>query len=162
MPRVYVDGNSARFFADSFCTVNCELYTGERLESLEPRRLFPMSGAYEYISLLDKNGKEQMIIRSVDTLDPDSAKVIRDVLGDYYRIPKITQVHDTLVRNWMIRFDVTTDMGDTEIVVKSVFSDMKLLFEKRVMIKDASDNRYEIPDLYALDPKSIKIIESFI
>lgn len=160
--RTYVDGNSARFTYDSFCTVNAELYTGEKFTSLEPRRLFPTSGPQEMISLLDRDGKEQMIIRSIASLDPDSAKVIKDALGDYYRIPVITEIHSTKVSNWLIQFQVTTDRGDTNIMVKSVFSDIKLLFEKRVLIKDASDNRYEIPDLYALDPKSMKIIDAFL
>ena len=161
MSRNYVDCNNARFTPASFCTVRCELYTGEVFEELEPRRLFPVSSNDKFVSLLDLDGKEQMMIRSLSDLDSDSRAVILDALGDYYRIPVITAVHRQYVSNWMIRFAVTTNYGDTDIVVRTVFTDIKFLYGKRVMIKDGNDNRYEIPDLYALDDKSIKIMECF-
>ena len=69
MSRKYVDGDSVRFTPSSFCQVDAELFGGERINALEPRRLFPLSGPDRYISLLNEEGKEQMIVRSLDSLD---------------------------------------------------------------------------------------------
>ena len=52
MSRKYVDGDSVRFTPSSFCQVDAELFGGERINALEPRRLFPLSGPDRYISLL--------------------------------------------------------------------------------------------------------------
>ena len=85
MSRKYVDGDSVRFTPSSFCQVDAELFGGERINALEPRRLFPLSGPDRYISLLNEEGKEQMIVRSLDSLDKKSAEAIRACLTDYYR-----------------------------------------------------------------------------
>ena len=53
MARLYVDGNTARFTKKDICLVDMELFGGEKVEDLEPRRLFPVSGRMKYISLLD-------------------------------------------------------------------------------------------------------------
>ena len=35
---------------------------------------------------------------------------------------------------------------------------MKMFYDKRILIKDSNDNRYEIPNIYALDKRSQKLI----
>ena len=60
MSRNFVDADSVRLSEASFCTVRAELYTGEVFDELEPRRLFPLSGPDEYISLLDESGNEKI------------------------------------------------------------------------------------------------------
>ncbi len=162
MPRNYVDQDSVRIKPVSFCTVSAELYSGEHFDELEVRRLFPLSGAEEYISLLDKDGNEKMIIRSIASLDPESASAVRACLDDYYRIPKIEAINECVDKNGAVRFTVVTNYGPCVFNVKNRHSDIKLFYGKRVMMKDASDNRYEIPDVYALDRKSMRIMSEYL
>ena len=74
MARLYVNGDEVRFTRRDMCSVDAEFYDGKRIENLEPRRLFPVSGMTRYITLLDEDGKEQAIIRNIDTLMPESKK----------------------------------------------------------------------------------------
>ena len=47
-----------------------------------------------------------------------------------------------------------------EIEITHRQSDIKVIYSRRVLIKDSSDNRYEIPDYEELDAKSLKKIAS--
>ena len=55
---------------------------GKVLHGLEPRRLFPVTKNEEYITLLDSDGEEVAIIRSLRDLDANSAQIIRNSLDD--------------------------------------------------------------------------------
>lgn len=162
MPRNYVDGNTVRFAPYSFCQVTATLYSGEVIEGLEPRRLFPLSGPDEYISLFDGDGNERMIVRSLSSLDGESASALRGCLSEYYRIPQITSFDGCTDKFGLLKFTVGTNFGATTFTVKNRHSDIKLLYGKRIMIKDSSDNRYEVPDMNELDKKSLKLISSYL
>lgn len=162
MPRNYVDQDSVRIKPVSFCTVSADLYSGEHFDELEPRRLFPLSGADEYISLLDKEGNEKMIVRSLTALDPESAAAVKGCLSDYYRIPKIEAINECIDKNGSVRFSVVTNYGPCTFNIKNRHADIKLFYGKRVMMKDASDNRYEIPDVNSLDKKSLRIMAEYL
>ena len=57
---------------------------------------------------------------------------------------------------------VETDHGNAEFRIRNRHSDMKIYPEDRVIIRDSSDNRYEIESLAALDRKSWILISSFL
>ena len=56
MARTYIEGDEARIERTDFCKVTLTYYDGRRIENLEPRRLFPLSGLHKYITLLDGEG----------------------------------------------------------------------------------------------------------
>ena len=72
--------------------VHLSLADGTAFECLEPRRLFPVNRPNEYITLLDSEGVERAVIRNINELSPESAKVVRDSLEDYYLVPQITRI----------------------------------------------------------------------
>ena len=162
MSRRFVDANSVRLRPASFCTVSAELYSGEVFDELEPRRLFPLSGPDEFISLLDQSGREQMIVRKLSALDESSAEAIKASLADYYRIPKIEAITECFDKNGALKFTVTTNYGACTFSVKDRHADIKLLYGRRVMMKDSNDNRYEIPDINVIDSKSRHIMAGYI
>ena len=162
MSRHFVDANTVRLRPASFCTVSAELFSGEVFDELEPRRLFPLSGPDEFISLLDGSGTERLIVRKIDALDEESAKVMRASLADYYRIPKIEAVTECFDKNGALKFTVVTNYGPCTFSVKDRHADIKLLYGKRVMMKDGNDNRYEIPDIAELDSKSRHIMQGYL
>ena len=159
MPRMYVTGNDIRLRSHDKIFVDVEMFTGEKFENLEPRRLFPVTGANDYISFLDENGEEKFILRHITDLPEDQQEMLRTCLWEYYRIPKITRIihRDDSTHLWT--WTVDTDRGEFTFEITNVLSSIKLFYDKRVLIKDSKDNRYEIPDLYKLDPKSIKSIQ---
>lgn len=160
MARLYIDGDEVRITKRDFCCVDVEFYSGQKLEKLEPRRLFPVSGLTKYITLLDENGKEQAIIRNVDALMPDSKNVIIECLQEYYLVPKILKLIDINEKLGMLKWTVETDRGTHTFEIRNRHSDIKMLYDGRVLVKDSNDNRYEITDYKSLDKHSLSLLSS--
>lgn len=92
MPRNFIDEQQIKLTINDKIYIDAELYTGEKFTMLEPHRLFPVSGLMKYISLLDEEGNEQLIIRNVDNLLPESKEALLTCLNERYMIPKITRL----------------------------------------------------------------------
>ena len=162
MSRFYVDGNMARFIRKDICLVDMELFSGETVEDLEPRRLFPVSGRMKYITLLDAEGKEHAIIRDVETLSPESKAVILECLREYYLIPKITALLERTEKYGVLRWKVRTDRGVQELRIRNRNADIKQLYDGRILVRDSNDNRYEIVDYRTLDRDSLRLLSADI
>lgn len=160
--RRYIDGDNAKFTRKDLFLVDVEFFGGEKLENLEPRRLFPLSGLTRYIILLDKDGEEQALIRNLDTLIPASREIVEDCLREYYMIPKILQIYATSDKFGALRFHVRTDRGDCTFLVRNMHADIKVLYGNRILIRDSNDNRYEIPDYTKMDRHSIRLLLCYI
>ena len=162
MARLYIEYDMARFTRKDITLVDMELYDGRKFENLEPRRLFPLSGLEKYITLLDEEGVEQATIRDLRTLPPQERKTIEDCLREYYLIPKVTRITDSREKYGVVTLEVETDRGNAVIEIRNLLYGMKLLYGSRVLLRDGSDNRYEIPDLTALDKQSRQKIDCFL
>ena len=62
----------------------------------------------------------------------------------------------------VLRFRVMTDRGEISFNIRNRHSDIKNLGSNRIIIRDADDNRYEIPDYKALDVKSQRLLFSYV
>ena len=162
MARLYIEYDMARFARKDITLVDMELYDGRKFENLEPRRLFPLSGLEKYITLLDEEGVEQAIIRDLRTLPAQERKIIEDCLREYYLIPKVIRITDSREKYGVVTLEVETDRGNAVIEIRNLLYGMKLLYGSRVLLRDGSDNRYEIPDLTALDKQSRQKIDCFL
>ena len=156
----FIDGPEARIVRTGETTVELHIYAGEVFADLEPRRLFPMSGLRNYITLLDKDLKEKAIIRNLDDLDEESRKAIEGCLEEYYMIPKIISMIDITEKFGVLTWKCVTDRGTRSFNIKNRHSDIKLLFDGRVLVRDSNDNRYEIDDVNAMDKKSRKMLSN--
>ena len=134
--------------------VNVEREGGERFEMLEPRRLFPVSNLDNYITLLDNDGEEIAIIKSLNDISEDSRRIIRESLSNYYLVPKITRIISVTEKYGTLRWDVETDRGVKSFDIRNRNHDIKVQKSGAVRVRDADDNRYVIEDYKALDPHS--------
>lgn len=134
--------------------VSLILSGGERYESLEPRRLFPISRSDEYITLLDQNGDEVAVIRSLRDMDLTSREVIARSLADYYLVPEILKIYSVSERYGNLHWIVETDRGRKEFDIRNRNHDVKVSRNGYVRLRDSDDNRYVIADYRALDKHS--------
>ena len=162
MARTNIEGDEARIERTDFCKVTLTYYDGRVFEDLEPRRLFPLSGLHKYITLLDPEGREAAIIRSLDTLMPESRQAVEACLEEFYLIPRITGIYDITDKKGSLSWHVQTDRGERRFSIRNRHSDIKVLYDGRVLIRDSDDNRYEIPSLDRLDKKSRSKLKSEI
>lgn len=161
MGRMYIDGDGVKFTRKDMTLVDAEFSDGSTMESLEPRRLFPVSDQKRYIALLDKTGVEQAVIRDLDCLSREQREIIEACLGEYYLIPKITRIVDVRERFDGITLYTEMDRGPANLDIRTVSQSLKML-GSRVLIRDVNDNRYEIPDVSRLDRHSRLILVRYL
>ena len=157
MPR-YIEGPEVRFTPNDKIFVDAEFFTGEKFTELELHRLFPVTGLRRYIALVDKDGEAIAVIRNIDELLPESKKVVEDCLNEYYMIPRIKRFIEMSEKFAIWMWTAETDRGDCTFEIRNHLTAVKPLYDGRVLIKDANDNRYEIPDIKKLDKKSLKML----
>ena len=134
--------------------VNVTLQNGDILEKLEPRRLFPVSKPNDYITLLDTNGDEKAVIRSISELAPSSREVIEYSLNDYYLVPHILKIISITEKNGKVHWCVETDRGYKEFDVRNRNHDVRVYSDGRMRVRDSDDNRYLVSDYRKLDAHS--------
>ena len=126
----------------------------ERYERLEPRRLFPVSSPRTYITLLDEEGAEVAVIRSLTDLDADSRAVVEASLADYYLVPEIRRIISAVEKYGTLRWTVETDRGIKSFDIRSRYHDIRVYPDGRVRVRDSDDNRYTIANWHELDSHS--------
>ena len=163
MERIYIDRSAGTLERTDLCLVRLTLPDGTVHDELEPRRLFPYTAPDQYVSLLNAEGHEVAVVRDVAQLDRDSAKALSAVLSEYYMIPKIEKLLETEDINGAIKWRVLTDRGETEFRIRNRNSDIKRRRgTKQILVRDANDNRYLIPDYTTLDHRSRRLLYSFL
>ena len=151
--RIYVTKND-KITVNENNLVNLETSGGEYFEKLEPRRLFPVSRADTYITLLDEEGVEIAIIKTLTDLDQDSLEVIKYSLDDYYLVPHIQKILSVSEKNGKIHWIVETERGMKEFDIRNRNHDIRVYSDGRVRVRDSDDNRYIISDYRTLDKHS--------
>ena len=157
MPR-YIEGPEIRITENDKIFVDAEFYTGEKFTELELHRMFPITGLTKYIALVDSEGEQIAIIRDLNDLMEESRAVAEKVLEEYYMIPRITKFLKMSEKFKIWMWTAETDKGICTFEIRNHITAIKPLYDGRVLIKDANDNRYEIPDVNKLDKKSLRMI----
>ena len=157
MPR-YIEGPEVRLTENDKIFVDAEFYSGEKFYELELHRMFPITGLTKYIALMDSEGNEIAVIRDINDLMPESREVVENCLREYYMIPRITKFIKMSERFKIWMWTAETDKGVCTFEIRNHLTAIKPLYDGRVLIKDANDNRYEIPDVNLLDKHSQKLI----
>ena len=162
MARIYIEKGTKIERLDLY-RVSVTLPDGTELSKLEPRCLFPLSDPTHYISLLEDGKNEVALIRDLSELDKDSVKAIKDCLGEYYLIPKILRVLSVKDQYGSLVWVTETDRGPVTFRIKDRHNDIKFFSEtNRLLVRDSNDNRYEIPNTEALDPKTHHLLFPYI
>lgn len=125
-------------------------------------RAFPYELPDEFISVLDKDNREYGIIRALSEFDEGSREIINKALKRKYYCPEITKIHSLKDQFGYSYWDVETDNGRMEVVLKDTFSSIARISDVFIVITDISGNRYKISDLEAFDRKSYRKIELFL
>ncbi len=137
----------------------CAAIAGEgEFVNVKPIRNFPIQARDRLISLLDENDNEIAILTTVQGLDPQSREALERELAKRYFIPRIQAIHHIEGRFGITRWFVTTDRGERVFDVRER-GDVRYYPGRRVVIRDADGNLYEIPDYNQLDPYSRALLE---
>ena len=127
-------------------------------------RNFPYDTPFEYISVLDRDSKEIGLIRSLDDFDEITKALLSEELACKYYTPGIRTIISVKERYGFSYWQVMTDASTEELsfTVKDTYSSIYRVNYSHLIITDINGNRYDIPDVEALDPMSFRKIELYL
>jgi len=136
------------------------LKAGDPVQKVRIARCFPWSRSDEYISVCDKDGKEVVLLVTLDGVDPDTQALIQDELRDKFFVPQIRRIVSYKAEFDVVYITAATDRGEVTFQIRTR-DDVRLLSPGRALFRDVDGNLYELADFNALDRASQKHIEQF-
>lgn len=125
-------------------------------------RAFPYDDANGFISVTDKDGSEYGMIRSLGDFDAAGRDIIERELARKYYTPVITKIYSVKERFGYSYWEVETASGKASFAMHDTYRNTAKISEERVVLTDVDGNRFEIPDVFALDRKSYRKIELYL
>ena len=125
-------------------------------------RAFPFDAPDEYISVLNKDGKEYGIIRRLSDFEGESRALIDAELARKYLAPVITKILSLKDKLGYSYWEVETDSGRRSFTMRDTYRNLFHNSENGVVLTDVDGNRFLIPDVLQLDPKSYRRIELYL
>ncbi|PZP32865.1 MAG: DUF1854 domain-containing protein [Roseateles depolymerans] len=126
-----------------------------------PVRAHPISAPDEGLSLVGTHGHELAWVPRLSALPDGPRQLLQAELAQ-------REFHPTLLKLLAVNtfatpstWTVETDRGQVELVLKSE-EDIRRLGEGRLMITSSHGVQYEVPDRWALDKHSRKLLERFL
>lgn len=125
-------------------------------------RCFPFETPDEYISVLNRDGREYGMILKLTDLCEEAQGIIRNELDRKYLCPiieKITSFKEKLEFGF---WTVETDRGEMSFSTRDTYRSIARVGNGILIITDVDGNRYRINDIEKLDRKSYKKIELYL
>ena len=153
-----LDPKAVSLWIDDYEDLHLRIGEAEPLR-VKASRTFPLTNRDRLIRLVDSEDEEVGLIAQLDELDTASQSAVRASLERQYLIPQITRIHAIQRKDHVPTWEVDTDRGPRTIEIRSTRSDIRVVSEHHIVVKDADGNQYEIPDTRTLDAASRLLIE---
>ena len=131
-------------------------------EGITPVRAFPLAAPQEGVSLVGSDGHELLWIENLGALAPEPRGLIEQALAPRELVPQITQLHSVSSFATPSTWRVSTDRGETELVLKGEEDIRRISGRTHLLIASASGVQFRVSDLGALDKHSRKLLERFL
>lgn len=139
-----------------------DVYERQDLGRVFFHRCFPFETPDEYISVLDKDGREHAMIRRLSDLPEEAQTIINNELNRKYLCPVIKKIDSLKEKLGYSFWKVKTDRGDTSFSMHDTYRNIARVGNGTLIITDVDGNRYRIDDVSKLDRKSFKKIELYL
>lgn len=125
-------------------------------------RCFPFESPDEYISVLNKDGRELGLILKLSELSEESQAIIRAELDRKYLCPKIQKILSLKEKLGYSFWEVATDKGLMSFSMYDTYRNIAKVGGNALIMTDVDGNRFKIDDYSKLDRKSYKKIELYL
>ncbi len=130
------------------------------VEKVKIARCFPWTLRDEYVSVRDSEGKEIVLLKTLDGVDAATRELIEQELAENVFVPQIRRIVKYEDEFGVISIAAETDRGEVKFQMRNR-QDVRALTPTRAIFRDVDGNLYEVPDFNALDRNSQKYIEQF-
>lgn len=138
------------------------LGNGTVFEAVTPVRAFPIEAPLEGLSLIAADGKEALWVSRMADLQPEHRQLIEQDLAVREFIPTIERILKVSSFSTPSTWDLQTDRGTTQMVLKAEEDIRKLAGRTKLLITGQDGVQYRIPDSNKLDRHSRKLLERFL
>ena len=126
-----------------------------------PVRAHPISAPDEGVSLVGTDGHELAWIDRLSSAPTEQRELIESELAAREFMPVIHRVSKVTTFSTPSQWTVETDRGETQFILKTE-EDIRRLGEGRLLIASSHGIQFIVPDRFALDRGSKRILERFL
>jgi hypothetical protein len=149
----YLEPGKLRFFRHG-ATLRLTIPEDRSYLKVTVMRSFPLSRPDRYLSVRDgKNGEVGLIVDPKE-LDSESRRLVTEELERRYLVPVIRRVVGIKERFGTVEWEVETDRGLCQFTTRGLRENVVQPSPNRYLLTDVDDNRFDVPDLTALDAAS--------
>jgi hypothetical protein len=134
---------------------------GLRHVGVEPVRAFPITDPNRFVSILDGEGKEIVLVEDLAELTDSVRSVLEAELARREFIPIIEKIVKVHGESHPTEWEVRTDRGPVRFTINGD-DDVRHLGPNRALLVDAQGVRYLIPDVRTLDAASQRVLEVWL
>lgn len=127
-----------------------------------PVRAFPLHEPEHHLALVGEGGKELVWIAALADRPEAEQALLRQALAAREYMPEIRRIVAVSTFATPSRWQVETDRGPTELVLKVEEDIRRLDGRRRLLITSDLGLVFHIPDATALDRQSKKFLERFL
>ncbi|WP_313073146.1 DUF1854 domain-containing protein [Melaminivora sp.] len=135
---------------------------GAEHEGVTPVRAFPIGAPGEGLSLVGSDGHELAWVPRLDILDAQMRALIEEELAAREFLPHITRIVSVSSFSTPSVWQVETDRGPAELVLKGEEDIRRLDGRTRLLITGSAGTQFRVADVDALDRASRKLLERFL
>ncbi len=117
-------------------------------------RAFPLTCPAHYYSVRDGGGKEVGLIVNPGALEPISREWVEADLERRYMTATVRKIRSVEERFGTVDWEVETQRGVSRFTTRDLRDNVLRPGPNRILFTDVEGNRYEIPDMTALDTQS--------
>jgi hypothetical protein len=158
-PGGAVDPERVRFFRGPGGVLRCTVDGDRTVLRAKVVWAFPLSQKRRWLSVLDGANKEVCLIADPEALDAGSRELLRQEAAAYYREARIQRIHKIANEYRTLYWDVTTDGGRRDFVMKWAPDTVIWLDARKLLLVDVDTNRFVIDDVTALDKHSLSQLD---
>jgi hypothetical protein len=130
-------------------------------ESVNPVRAHPISAPDEGISLIGSDGHELAWIDRLADLPAADRALLESEFAAREFTPTVLAIREVSTFSTPSLWSVSTDRGDTQFILRTE-EDIRRLGNGRLLISSSHGIQYQVPDRFALDKHSKKLLERFL
>lgn len=134
---------------------------GQAHEGVTPVRAHPLSAPDEGIALVGTDGHELAWVDHLDQLPEAQRTLLREEFAGRELMPRVDRLLAVSTFSTPSQWTVDTDRGQTRFILKSE-EDIRRLGEGRLLISSGHGIHFLVPDRFALDRHSRKLLERFL
>jgi hypothetical protein len=132
--------------------------TDRSFVTVKPVWSAPLSHPQQYLSLLNGKGEEIVLIPSLDSLARESRTAVEMELAKRYLTAQVQRILEAKTEFGATYWTVETERGTREFVTQSLQENAQWLSAQHLLLIDVDGNRFELPDIHALDDKSRQML----